>query len=150
MRIFICISVMLFILSCKRADQEKKFEIPNLQDNINTFINSKKCFNKPTNFLKVNLSARHDSLQLEIADTYPNIKAEKFRFDTIISGSRVIFTGEKIKGFSKDLPHSGFPPDIVKALEMNPDLLYEEFTAWVYLYQKGELIYQERPCSERQ
>jgi hypothetical protein len=96
-----------------------------------------------------NLSSKHDSLQLEIADTYPNIKAEKFRFDTVLNGSLVIFTGGKIKGFSKKAPHSDFPPDIVSALETNPDLLYEEVTAWVYLYKKGKLVCQERPCAER-
>lgn len=145
---FICIWVLLFILSCKRINQEKEFEIPNLQENVNSFIQSKKCFNKPTKLLVVNLSVKHDSLQVEIADTYPNIKAEKFRFDTILSGSRVIFTGEKIHGFSKKTPHSDFPPDIVRAFEINPDLLFQEFTAWVYLYKKGKLIYQERPCAE--
>lgn len=149
MKLLNCISALLFIVACNRVNQEKEFEIPDLQENINTFIESKKCFNKPTKILVVNLSAKHDSLQLEIADSYPNIKAEKFRFDTIIKGNRVIFTGEKIKGFSQQAPHSDFPPDIVRAFEMNPDLLYEEFTGWAYLYKKGELIYQERPCAER-
>src|SRR5687767_11592242 len=112
MKISICISVLLFILSCGRINQEKEFEIPNLQQNIKTFIQSKKCFNKPTNLVKVNLGAKHDSLQVEIADTYPNLKFEQFRFDTILNGTRVIFTGEKIKGFSRQAPHSDFPPDI--------------------------------------
>jgi hypothetical protein len=147
MKTFVCISVLLFILSCKAADQETEFEIPNLQKNINAFIKSKRCFNKPSNLLRVNLGIRNDSLQLEIADTYPNIKAEKFSFDTTLYGSRIIFTGENIKGFSKKVP-SDFPPDIVKALEVKPDLLYEEYTAWLYVYRKGELIYQERPCAD--
>lgn len=122
-RFIVCISVLWFALSCETINQE----------NINTFIESKKCWDKPNSLVKVNLGIRHDSLRIEIADTYPNIKAEKFRFDTILSGSRVIFTGEKIKGFSKKTTRSHFPPDIVSALKMNPDLRYEEFTAWVYL-----------------
>jgi hypothetical protein len=99
MKIFICISVLIFILSCERINQRKGFEIPNLQENINTFIESKKCFNKPTKLLVVHLAVKHDSLQVEIADTYPNITVEKFRFDTVLNGNRVIFTGEKINGF---------------------------------------------------
>ena len=149
MKTFFCISVFLFILACKTIDQEKEFEIPDLQANINAFIQSKKCFDKPTNLLIINLGVKHDTLQVEIADTYPNIKMEEFRFDTVLSGSRVIFTGEKIKGFSKKSSHSDFPSDIIRALEMNRDLLSEEFTAWFYLYQKGKLIYKDCPCAER-
>lgn len=148
MKIFIGISTLLIILSCKSIDQEKEFEIPDLQVYINTFVDSKRCFNKPANFLVINLASKNDTTQLEIVDTYPNIKAEKFRFDTVLHGSRVIFTGEKIKGFSKKTPHSDFPPDIVRTLETNPDLLYEEFTTWVYLFKKGRLVYQERSCAE--
>ena len=148
MKIFICVSILLFTLSCQRINHETGFEIPNLQDNINTFIKSKKCFNESRKLLKVNLSIRHDSLLIEIANTYPNIKTQRFRFDTILGGSRVIFTGEKIKGFSKNSPNADFPPDIVKALELNPDLTYQEFTGWIYVYQNGKLIYQERPCAD--
>ena len=75
-------------------------------------------------------------------------KAEKFSFDTTLYGSRIIFTGENIKGFSKKV-HSDFPPDVVKSVKINPELLFEEYTAWFYLYKKGKLIYQECPCAER-
>lgn len=149
MKYFIYILVFLFmILSCQEISREREFEIPDLQENIDTFIKSKKCFRKSNKLLVVNLGLKNDSLQIEISDNYPNIKDEKFRFDTVLSGSRVIFTGERIIGFSKKEPNSDFPPDIVEEMEKNPDLLLEEFTMWVYLYKKGKLIYKELPCAE--
>ncbi|WP_126974047.1 hypothetical protein [Gynurincola endophyticus] len=140
--------LLLFISSCKNINKERQFDVPDLKEHINKFIEAKKCFNKPTKLLLVNLNVRNDSLQVEIADTYPNIMIEKFRFDTIISEVRLIFTGEKIKGFSQNIAKLDYPRDILKTLDMDPDLMYEEFTLWVYLYKNGKLVYKEEPCSE--
>ncbi len=53
------------------------------------------------------------------------------------------------KGFSKEKEDYNFPIDIVSLAETNPDLLYGDYTSWVYLFRQGELIYSERPCAER-
>lgn len=142
------IFVLLFFLSCNGERQENDFEVPQLEDKIKAFINAQKCFTKTTKFLMVNLDARHDTLQLEFADSYPDIQKLTFKLDTVLYGKRIIFTGDNIRGFSRKSLKTGFPPDIVKDLEDNPDLLFYEYTLWLYLFKNGQLINKDTPCSE--
>lgn len=146
MKTFIYFSLVVLILSCNR---EYAVDIPNLKEKIDSFIHAKKCFDKQTKIMIVNLAITNDTLNVEFADSYPNVKKMRFQFDTIIGESRVIFTGEKIKGFSTKKNHLSFPRDIVNIVEANPDLYLADFTSWTYLYKGGKLIYVDRPCAGR-
>ena len=143
------IFVWLIILSCERDDGERSFEIPNLVENLKTFINAKKCFEKSINILVVNLFVKNDTLSVEMADTYPDVKEMKFNYDTTLYGHRVIFTGERIKGFNKRSPTNEFPSDIVAINKSKKWLLTEECTIWLYRYKDDKLIYKDLPCVER-
>jgi hypothetical protein len=143
------ILVSFIILSCGERKDDRSYEIPNLKENIKTFIDSKKCFENSINLLVVNLEVENDTLSVEIADTYPKVKEMKFYFDTVLYGHRVIFTGDRIKGYNKKMPASQFPPDILEISKSREWPFHEEFTLWLFLYKNGKLIYKDLPCAEK-
>lgn len=139
----------LFTLSCGINNDQRDYDIPNLEEHIITFKNSKKCFEKALEVLVVNLELKNDTLFLEMADTYPDIKKMKFNCDTVLYQSRIIFTGERIKGYYNKSSLSQFPTDIVE-INKNRDLLsLSEFNLWEFAFKDDNLLYKSTPCSER-
>lgn len=53
MKTFIYFSLVVLILSCNR---EYAVDIPNLKEKIDSFIHAKKCFDKQTKIMIVNLN----------------------------------------------------------------------------------------------
>lgn len=96
----------------------------------------------------VSLEAKNDTLFLDIYDTYPNVKAIKFNYDTVLYGHRIIFAGEKIKGYSKKSSTNQFPSDIIENSISKERPYIEEFNTWLFLYKDGNLIYKDISCSE--
>lgn len=148
MRYYIIILASLIILSCEVDKDEHSYNIPNLKENIKAFVDAKKCYEKSTNIVVVSLEAKNDTLFLDIYDTYPNVKVIKFNYDTVLYGHRIIFTGEKIKGYSKKSSTNQFPSDIIENSISKERPYIEEFNTWLFLYKDGNLIYKDIPCSE--
>ena len=136
--------IMLFVIhSCGGDNNEGTYEIPNLKENIKAFIDARKCFEKNIKVLLVNLKVKNDTLSVEIADAYPNVKEMKYNYDTVLYGHRIIFTGDRIKGYSKKSSANQYPSDLI---EMSKSSEWEEFTAWLFLYKDGKLVYKDIPC----
>jgi len=148
MKFHYLIVVTFTILSCGGDNYERRYEIPNLKENIKAFINAKKCFEKSIKILTVNLKVKNDRLYVEIADTYPDINEMKFNYDTILYGHRIIFTGESIKGYSKKSSTNEFPSDIIEINKKKEWLLFEEYNSWLLSYRDGKLVYNSLGCSE--
>ncbi|GGH65896.1 hypothetical protein GCM10011379_19520 [Filimonas zeae] len=117
-----------------------------LSEKINAFINAKKCFGENTDILFVNLDVQRDTLYLDIANTYPNLKVMQFVYDTTMYGVRTLFLGKKIKGFYKKSSNNNFPSDIVEINKNQRWLLEREFTNWYFVYYKGILIRKSLGC----
>jgi hypothetical protein len=138
----------LFAIStaCTEIKSKEVSDVPLLGDNIKAFISTKKCFNETREILVVNLDVQKDTLYVDIADTYPNIKGMRFNCDTTIYGVRAIFTGEKIKGYFKSSSNNVFPADIVEINKNQRWLLDRELTDWHFVYYKGSLIRKSLGC----
>lgn len=143
------ILVSFIILSCGEAKDERSYEIPDMKENIKAFIDARKCFEKSINLYVVYLKVKNDTLSVEIADAYPNIKEMKFNFDTVLYGHRVIFTGERIKGYNKKSSTNQYPPDIIEISKNREWPFHEEFTLWTFFYKNGKLVYKDTPCAEK-
>jgi hypothetical protein len=148
MRIIYSFYLFVIAISCRENNVRDEYKVPMLLSNVKAFIGAKKCFNETIDILVVNLNVEKDTLYVEIADTYPNIKELKFNCDTIINQHRVIFTGEKIKGFCQSSSNNQFPKDIIETNKNQKWKLFEEYTNWLFVYHKGKLIRQSLPCSE--
>ncbi len=149
MKFYSLMLIPFLTLSCNTAKNEHSYSIPDLKENIKEFIDARKCFQKDINLVLVSLEPKDDTMVVSIADMYPKIKVMTFNYDTILYGHRIIFTGEKIKGYSKKPSTEQFPPDIIEKSISNEWPYDEEFTTWFYFYKDGKLIYKDTPCSER-
>ena len=138
--------LMFLILSCKDYNNKDSYEIPVLEENIKAFINSKKCFSNSYNIVNVNLNVNHDTLSVGMHNTYPRVTAAKFNYDTMLYGHRIIFTGERIKGYCKRFKVNQYPPDIISESKNREWPYIEEFTSWLFLYKHGKLIYKSLAC----
>jgi hypothetical protein len=148
MKFYFTILIAVILLSCGEDKGGHIYEIPNLKENLKAFIEAKKYWEKPTYIVLVNLEAKNDTLSVDIADTYPDIKEMKFRYDTFLFGHRIIFTGEKIKGFSNKLQTDQFPADIIEINRNKRWLLARECTDWWFRYKDGKLFYKETPYDD--
>lgn len=144
---FLILIYAVMLVSCKET--AKEYKVPNLNQQISEFINSKRCIEKPIEILVVSVEVRNnDTLAVEIADCYPNIKGPKFICDTIVHGYRVIFTGAKLKGYCQEgLQNNAFPEDILE-INKKRTRLFEEFSSWLLLYKNGRLVYKDLGCAE--
>jgi hypothetical protein len=147
-KFYYTILIMFIILSCGGDNNERSYEIPDLKDNIKAFIDSRKCFNKDTNVVRVYLEVKNDTLSVQLADIYPNVKKMKYNYDTVLYGHRIIFTGDRIKGYCKGSIENQYPSDLVEISKSREWPFTEEFTAWLFLYKDGKLIYKNQPCAE--
>lgn len=145
-KIYIAILMLFVILSCGYGNDKGSYEIPNLKENIKVFIDARMCFEKNTNVLLVNLKVKNDTLSVEMADTYPNVKEMKYNYDTILYGHRIIFTGDRIKGYSKKSSTNQYPSDLIEISKSRELPFNEEFTAWLFLYKGGKLVYKDLAC----
>jgi hypothetical protein len=150
MKLYITILMLFVNLSCGGDNDDGSFEIPNLQSNIKAFIDARKCFKKDIKAVLINLEVKNDSLSVSMADTYPDVKEVKYNYDTVLYGHRIIFTGERIKGYYKKSSTNQYPPDLVEISKSREWPFTEEFTAWLFLYKDGKLIYKDLGCAEIQ
>ncbi len=151
MKLYITIWILFVILSCGGDNDEGSFEIPNVQNNIKAFIDARKCFKKDIKAVLVNLKVKNDTLFVSMADTYPNVKEVKYNYDTVLYGHRIIFTGDRIKGYSNKASTNQYPPDLAGEISKSREWPFtEEFTAWLFLYKDGKLIYKDLGCAETQ
>jgi hypothetical protein len=148
MRFYSTILILFIILSCGGDNDENSYEIPNLKDNIQAFIDARKCFKKDTKVVRVYLKVKNDTLSVQLADIYPSVKKMKYNYDTVLYGHRIIFTGDRIKGYSKKSPANQYPSDLIEISKSREWPFDEEFTAWLFLYKDGKLVYKELPCAE--
>lgn len=146
MRFYNIIFIMLLIISCRYYKNEDSYDVPDLEENIKSFINSKKCFPKSSNIVLVNLNTQHDTLSLGIHDTYPRVTEAKFNYDTMLYGYRIIFTGERIKGYCKNYKVNQYPSDILSESKSREWPFIEDFTSWQFLYKDGKLIKKNVAC----
>lgn len=114
MKFYSTILKLFVILSCGGNSDKGSYEIPNIEENIKAFINARKCFEKKTYVSLIDLKVKQDTLSVELADTYPKVKEMKFNYDTVLYGHRIIFTGDRIKGYSKNPSASKYPSDIIE------------------------------------
>lgn len=133
-------------IACSEVKNDDSYDVPMLSEKINAFINAKKCFGETRDILFVNLDVQNDTLYIDIANTYPNLKGMEFVCDTTICGVRTLFLGKKIKGFYKKSSNNNFPPDIVEINKNQRWLLEREFTNWYFVYYKGTLIRKSLGC----
>jgi hypothetical protein len=96
----------------------------------------------------VSLIVKNDTLSVEMADAYPNVKEMNYNYDTVLYGHRIIFTGDRIKEYSKKSSVNQYPSDLVEISKSREWPFTEEFTAWLFLYKDGKLIYKSQPCAE--
>ena len=150
MKLYITILILLVFLSCGGDNDEGSFEVPHLQNNIKAFIDARKCFKKDIKAVLVNLKVKNDTLSVSMADMYPNVKEVKYNYDTVLYGHRIIFTGERIRGYCKKFSTNQYPPDLVEISKSREWPFTEEFTAWLFLYKDGKLIYKDLGCAEVQ
>lgn len=133
-------------IACSGIKNKGSIDVPKINEKIEAFIKSKKCFSETRKILTVILDVQKDTVYLDIADTYPNIKGMKFVYDTTMYGVRTLFLGEKIKGFYKNSVNDSFPSDIVEINKNQKWLLEKEFTNWYFVYYKGALIRKSLGC----
>lgn len=145
-KFYSAIFFLLVILSCGNNNEEGVYEIPNLKENIKAFVDARKCFKKSIKVVLVYLVVKNDTLSVELADVYPNVKELKYNYDTILYGHRIIFTGDKIKGFCKKSSINQYPSDLVEISKSREWPFTEEYTFWLFVYKDGKLIRKSQPC----
>ena len=148
MKFYSLMLIPFLILSCNMEKDEYSYSSANLKENIKAFIDARKCFQKDINIVLVSLEPKGDTMVVSMADMYPRIKIMTFNYDTVLYGHRIIFTGEKIKGYSKKSSTNQFPPDIIEKSKNTEWPYIEEFTTWFYFYKDGKLVYKDTPCAE--
>ncbi|OQP67847.1 hypothetical protein A4R26_32570 [Niastella populi] len=148
MKYYNILFVLFIVLSCGSDKDEGSYEIPNLKDNIKEFIEARKCFKKDTKVVRVYLQVKSDTLSVQLADIYPDVKKIKYNFDTVLYGNRIIFTGDRIRGYCKASEVNQYPADLIEISKSIEWPFIEEFTSWQFLYKDGKLIYKVLPCVE--
>jgi hypothetical protein len=146
MKILFFICFLGLVTGCVNQHDENDHEIPMLQKNIKAFINAKKCFGEPTEIVAVNLTVRSDTLYLEMVNSYPNFNEVKFVYDTVIEGRRILFTGEKIKGYHTNLSSGRLPKDIREINKQRELNMFKEGTNWLLVYFHGALVRKSLDC----
>jgi len=148
MKILSLIFLTIIGLSCESSQNDGIYNIPNIQENIKAFAEARKCFPRENNILLVILEHKDDTMVVSLSDTYPKIKTMKCNYDTVLYEHRIIFVGEKIKGFSTNSSPSRFQPDIMEKSLSKEWPNTEEFTTWFYFYKDEKLVYKDTPCVE--
>jgi hypothetical protein len=136
---FTLIFVVVSFFACKKSDEGRVYKIPLLNQIVTAYINSREVLKQSTDIFVVNLSAKRNTLSLEIANTYPDPQKVKFNLDTTIQGHRIIFTGKKIQGYFKKNSNHEFPKDIVEKTEDRRWLLYNDAWPWFFQYNNGKI-----------
>jgi hypothetical protein len=140
MKYIILVFPILLAGACNKSE-DKVHNIPLIKEIITAYTNSADTVRQRIGVFVVNLTSEGDSLTLVLANTYPEVEKMKFNLDTTINGFRLLFTGEKIQGYSNERSEQTFPKDIIAKTQ---DKLYwfNTFTrAWVFDYRKDKMIY---------
>jgi hypothetical protein len=131
--------VLILVVRCKpRTNTSTEHAVASIDSILHAFMNWTKEQKISDEIFVANLDKVRDTVRLTILNSYPNVRTTSFNLDTNMFGNRTIFTGEKIKGFSRNTLQS-FPPDIVKK-DIDEFASTSDFLEWVFYFKNGQII----------
>jgi hypothetical protein len=109
---------------------------------IKAFAGANESLHHSTGIITVSLKNRNDTILFHIMNNYPNIHELPFNLDTSIEGHRVIFAGERLKGYLGQKKINSYPTDIVNEFE-HGESKYLDYRFWVFHIYNGKIVHYD-------